>query len=99
PRPGRRVEAIGEASTIGGRANLPVESYHLKAAGRPNWHLMPAAIATIEEARAAGLDVTAGMDPYAASGPGLSPLLPPWADAEGRLYQNLVDPTMRAKIR
>jgi N-acyl-D-amino-acid deacylase len=93
------VEAIGEAITIGRRANLPVEIYHLKAAGRPNWHLMPAAIATIEEARAAGLDVTADMYPYAASGTGLSAILPPWADADGKLYQNLADPAMRAKIR
>ena len=93
------VEAIGEAIAIGQRANLPVEIYHLKAAGRPNWHLMPAAIATIEQARASGVDVTADMYPYAASGTGLSAILPPWADADGRLYQNLADPAMRAKIR
>jgi dihydroorotase/N-acyl-D-amino-acid deacylase len=93
------VDAIGEAIMIGRRANLPVEIYHLKAAGRPNWHLMPAAIAAIEQARAVGVDVTADMYPYAASGTGLSALLPPWADADGRLYQNLADPVMRAKIR
>ena len=39
------------------------------------------------------------MYPYAASGTGLSSILPPWADADGRLYQNLADPAMRAKIR
>jgi N-acyl-D-amino-acid deacylase len=93
------VEALGEAITIGRRANLPVEIYHLKAAGRPNWHLMPAAIAAIEEARASGVDVTADMYPYAASGTGLTAILPPWADADGKLYQNLSDPVMRAKIR
>lgn len=93
------VEAIGEAITIGRRARLPVEIYHLKAAGRPNWHLMPAAIAAIEQARAEGLDVTADMYPYAASGTGLTAILPPWADADGMLYQNLADPAMRAKIR
>jgi N-acyl-D-aspartate/D-glutamate deacylase len=93
------IEAIDEAVTIGQRANLPVEIYHLKAAGRPYWHLMPAAIAAIEGARAAGLDITADMYPYAASGTGLSAILPPWADADGKLYQNLADPVMRAKIR
>jgi len=93
------VEALTEAITIGRRANLPVEIYHLKAAGRPNWHLMPAAIAAIEGARAAGVDVTADMYPYAASGTGLTAILPPWADADGLLYQNLADPLMRAKIR
>jgi dihydroorotase/N-acyl-D-amino-acid deacylase len=93
------VEAIGEAITIGRRANLPVEIYHLKAAGQPNWHLMPAAIAAIAEARAAGVDVTADMYPYAASGTGLSAILPPWASAGAGLYANLADPALRAKIR
>jgi N-acyl-D-amino-acid deacylase len=93
------VEAIGEAVAIGRRAGLPVEIYHLKAAGRPHWGLMPAAIRAIERARAEGVDVTADMYPYAASGTGLSSILPPWADADGRLYQNLADPEMRARIR
>jgi N-acyl-D-amino-acid deacylase len=95
----RLVEAIEEAIAIGRRAAVPVEIYHLKAAGRPNWGLMPGAIAAIEAARAAGLDVTADMYPYAASGTGLTAILPPWADADGRLYQNLANPEMRAKIR
>jgi N-acyl-D-aspartate/D-glutamate deacylase len=93
------VEAIGEAIEIGRRAGLPVEIYHLKAAGRPHWGLMPAAIEAIERARAEGVDVTADMYPYAASGTGLTSILPPWADADGKLYQNLADPAMRAKIR
>ncbi|HET7079150.1 MAG TPA: D-aminoacylase [Chloroflexia bacterium] len=93
------VEAIGEAITIGRRAHLPVEIYHLKAAGRPNWHLMPAAIAAIAGARAEGVDVTADMYPYAASGTGLSAILPPWASAGAGLYANLADPALRAKIR
>jgi N-acyl-D-amino-acid deacylase len=93
------VEAIGEAIEIGRRAKLPVEIYHLKAAGRPFWGLMPAAIQAIDAARAEGVDVTADMYPYAASGTGLTSILPPWADADGKLYQNLADPEMRAKIR
>lgn len=91
--------AIDEAVEVGRRAGLPVEIYHLKASGRPHWGLMPAAIRAIEAARAAGVDVTADMYPYAASGTGLSSILPPWADADGRLYQNLADPEMRARIR
>ncbi len=93
------VEAIEEAIQIGREAAIPVEIYHLKAAGRPNWGLMPAAIRTIEAARAEGIDITADMYPYAASGTGLTSVLPPWADADGQLYQNLSNPTMREKIR
>ena len=88
-----------EALEIGRRANVAVEVYHLKAAGRENWHKMAAAIQMINDARAAGQDVTADMYPYIAGGTGLSSVLPPWAAADGKLYENLRDPAMRAKIR
>ncbi|MYC96282.1 MAG: D-aminoacylase [Caldilineaceae bacterium SB0661_bin_32] len=92
-------EGLEEALTIGRRADLPVEIYHLKASGTANWHKMPSAIARIEEARAQGLDVTADMYPYAASGTGLSSLLPTWTAADGSFFENLEDPAMRARIR
>jgi N-acyl-D-aspartate/D-glutamate deacylase len=60
---------------------------------------MPRVIAMINEARATGLDVSADMYPYPASGTGLSSVLPPWAAAEGRLFENLRDPAVREKIR
>jgi len=96
---GLLMEAIGEAIEIGKRANLPVEIYHLKASGRNNWHLMPATIDLINRARAEGVDVTADMYPYAASGTGLMSVLPPWAAADGKFFANLRDPVMRAKIK
>ena len=93
------VESIGEAIEIGRRTGVPVEIYHLKAAGRNNWGLMPATIALINAARAEGLDITADMYPYAASGTGLMSILPPWASADGKFFDNLRDPVMRAKIK
>jgi N-acyl-D-amino-acid deacylase len=93
------LEAIEEAISIGRQANLPVEIYHLKASQLPNWYRMPSAIARIHRARAEGLDVTADMYPYTASGTGLTAVLPPWSAAGGKLYGNLRDPEMRAKIR
>ncbi|HJP30684.1 MAG TPA: D-aminoacylase [Candidatus Latescibacteria bacterium] len=91
--------ALDEAFEIGVRADVPVEIYHLKAAGRDNWDKMPRVIERIEAARAGGLDVTADMYPYAASGTGLTSVLPPWAMAGGRLYENLQDPAQREHIR
>ncbi len=91
--------ALEEAFAVGRGAELPVEIYHLKAAGKANWDKMPRVIAMINEARAAGLDVSADMYPYPASGTGLSSVLPPWAAAEGRLFENLRDPAVREKIR
>ncbi|MDA0334845.1 MAG: D-aminoacylase [bacterium] len=91
--------ALDEAFEIGLRADVPVEIYHLKAAGRDNWDKLPQVIERIAAARAAGLDVTADMYPYAASGTGLTSVLPPWAMAGGKLYENLQDPAERARIR
>lgn len=90
---------LEEALAIGRGAQLPVEIYHLKASGRDNWSKMPEVLRRINRARAEGLDVTADMYPYPASGTGLSSVLPPWADAEGKLYENLRDPEMRQKIK
>ena len=93
------IEGIEEAIEIGRRSGVSVEIYHLKAAGKDNWHKMPRVIELVNEARAEGLDVTVDMYPYVASGTGLSSCLPPWAAAEGKLFENLADPEMRAKIR
>ena len=93
------LEALEEAIEIGREAQIPVEIYHLKAAGERNWHKMPAAIARINQARADGFDITADMYPYPASGTGLTSVLPPWVAAEGKFYENLRDPAMRTRIR
>ena len=93
------VEAMQEAVEIGRRANVAVEIYHLKAAGKANWSLIEPAIAVIEQARAEGVDITADMYPYAAAGTGLTAVIPPWAQAEDKLFDNLRDPAMRARIK
>ncbi len=88
-----------EALQIGREAGLPVHVYHLKAAGQRNWHKMPKLIASIEAARAGGQDITCDMYPYTGAGTGLTSVLPPWAAAGGKLYENVRDAAMRAKIR
>ncbi len=95
----RLLEGIDEAIAIARRTGVATEIYHLKAAGRPTWPKLPAAIARIADARAAGLDVTADMYPYTAAGTGLAACLPPWAEADDRLYDNLRDPEARRRIR
>ena len=92
-------EAIDEAVEIGRQAHLPVEIYHLKASGKQNWHKMPEAIARIQAAREAGVDVTADMYPYAASGTGLDSVLPPWIAEGGRYFETLADPAVQKRIR
>jgi dihydroorotase/N-acyl-D-amino-acid deacylase len=93
------LEAINEAIRIGKEADVPVEIYHLKAAGKRNWDKMAKAIDTIAAARARGQDVGADMYAYVAGGTGLTACLPPSSSADGKLFDNLADPQTRAKIR
>ena len=93
------LEGMDEAIRIGKEGGVPVEIYHLKAAGKRNWAKAPMMIAKIDSARAAGLDVQANMYPFTAGGTGLAACLPPSASADGKLLENLGNPTMRARIR
>ncbi len=52
-------QAIDEAITIGREARIPVEIWHLKAAGKRNWGRMPHVVAKIDSARKAGVDIAA----------------------------------------
>src|ERR1039458_2254422 len=54
------IPALDEAFRIGREAHIPVEIWHLKAAGKSNWGRMPEIVAHIEAARRAGLDEAAG---------------------------------------
>jgi N-acyl-D-amino-acid deacylase len=89
------IEATAELSQLSG---CPVELYHLKASGERNWDKMPRAIERITELRERGVDITADMYPYIASGTGLSVLIPNWAHEGGKLYENLADPETRHRI-
>jgi N-acyl-D-amino-acid deacylase len=94
----RLFEAMDEALAIGRRGGVPVEIYHLKAAGTRNWSKAAAMVAKIDSARAAGQDVGATMYPYPASANSLGACIPPWASADGKLLANLRDATIRARI-
>ncbi|MGI9040395.1 MAG: N-acyl-D-amino-acid deacylase family protein [Gemmatimonadales bacterium] len=93
------LEGIDEAFAIGRDAGVPVEIYHLKAAGKRNWRKAALAIAKIDSARAAGQDVGADMYPYEAGGTALAACFPPWASADDELLENLKDSSTRARIR
>ncbi len=95
----RLLEAIDEAIEIGTKGGVPVEIYHLKASGPVNWPKMAKALDKINLARAQGIDIAADMYSYTAGGTGLTACLPPNASADGKLFDNLADPAMRAKIK
>ena len=95
------MPALDEAFRIGREANIPVEIWHLKAAGKSNWGRMPEIVARIEAARKAGLDVAADTYAYPAAFNTFSAVIPPWAHDGGdkKLIERLKVPAMRARIR
>jgi dihydroorotase/N-acyl-D-amino-acid deacylase len=98
---GAVLEALDEAIRIGREAHIPVEIWHLKAAGKQNWGRMKEIVAKIEEARRSGVDITADTYAYPAWFNSFSAFIPPWAHAGGdeKLIERLKDPGMRARIR
>jgi N-acyl-D-aspartate/D-glutamate deacylase len=94
----RLLEAVDEALTIGREGGVPVEIYHLKAAGVRNWPKARLVIAKIDSARAAGQDVATDQYAYTAGANGLSSCIPPAAHADGKLLERLKDPSTRAAL-
>jgi N-acyl-D-amino-acid deacylase len=95
------IPALDEAIRIGREARIPVEIWHLKAAGKPNWGRMPEIVAHIQKARDAGIDITADTYAYPAWFNNLSAFIPPWAHDGGdsKLIERLKDPAVRSRIR
>ena len=93
-------QALDELITIARESGAHSEVYHLKAAGEANWGRMSEAIARIEQARAAGLPVSADMYTYTAGATGLDAAMPLWVQAGGldAWVGRLKDPALRARV-
>lgn len=96
----RLLEAIDEMITISREAELPVEIYHLKAAGKTNWNKLDAAIDKIEDARRRGVPITANMYTYTAGATGLDAAMPLWVQEGGysKWAERLRDPEIRKRV-
>jgi N-acyl-D-aspartate/D-glutamate deacylase len=95
------IPALDEAIRIGREAHIPVEVWHLKAAGKANWGRMKEIVAHIQQARDSGVDISADTYAYTAAANSFSAIIPPWAHEGGdaQLIARLKDPAMRARIR
>jgi N-acyl-D-amino-acid deacylase len=92
------LDGLAEAMDIGQRSGASVEIYHLKATGQASWHLMPEVIQRISNARAGGMDITADMYPYTASGTGFSAIIPTWVAEGGQFFENLEKSDVRKRL-
>jgi N-acyl-D-amino-acid deacylase len=97
---GRLLEAVDELITIAREADVPAQIYHLKAAGRSNWHKLEEVIEKVEAARKEGLRITADMYTYTAGATGLNAAMPPWVQEGGHdaWVERLKDPEIRARV-
>ncbi|MDP2872915.1 MAG: D-aminoacylase [Bacillota bacterium] len=97
----RVLESMTEMLDAGRAGGCPIHFSHFKAAGKANWHKLPAMFEMLEQARGQGLDVTYDQYPYTAGSTMLSSLLPPAAHAGGtdRLLVRLADPAQREAMR
>src|ERR1700676_4289332 len=91
------LTAIDEAVRIGREAQIPVEIWHLKVAGKGNWGRMPEVVAKINKARAEGVDVEADTYAYTAWFNSMSAFVPAWAHDGGdaKLIDRLKGPAPR----
>ncbi len=94
------LEALDELITTARKANVAAELYHMKAAGKANWHKLDAMIEKIEKARAEGLKITADMYNYTAGATGLDAAMPPWVQVGGHYawVARLKDPGIRRRV-
>jgi dihydroorotase/N-acyl-D-amino-acid deacylase len=95
------LDSIDESARIGREGHIPVEIWHLKAAGKNNWGRMPQIVERIEKYRAEGIDISANTYAYTAWFNDFSAFVPPWAHDGGaaKLIERLKDPALRARMR
>jgi dihydroorotase/N-acyl-D-amino-acid deacylase len=98
---GTVLDALDEAVRIGREARIPVEVWHVKAAGKRNWGRMKEIVTKIEQARRDGVDISADTYAYPAWFNSFSAFIPPWAHDGGdeKLLERLKDPATRARIK
>ncbi|NBO65620.1 MAG: hypothetical protein EBU88_12400 [Acidobacteria bacterium] len=95
------LESIRETIEIGRQARLPVQISHIKMLGVDVWGKSKEAISIIDEARRAGVEITANQYPYTASGTSLTAaLVPRWAEVGGNdaLLRRIDDVTVRPRL-
>jgi N-acyl-D-amino-acid deacylase len=69
------LDSVRETIRIGEEAGVAIQISHHKASGEENWGLVRESLKLIEEARAAGIDVTADQYPYTSGSTVLSAVL------------------------
>lgn len=94
-------KSINECIDIARESGAPVNISHFKCVGKPFWAWCGRALATIDEAVAAGADITIDAYPYVATSTTTLSTIPPAFLTGGveAFAESLADPNVRAAIR
>ncbi|WKN32953.1 D-aminoacylase [Porifericola rhodea] len=94
------IEAVEELLNIAREAKIDAEIYHLKAAGRNNWHKLDQVLQMIDSANANGQRISANMYNYVAASTGLDATMPPWVQEGGQQawLKRLQDPQIKKRV-
>jgi N-acyl-D-amino-acid deacylase len=93
--------AIEEALAIGRGSGVPVQISHMKALGSEVWGKSDKALATVEEARTRGVDVSVDQYPYTATRTRFFVLFPQWSQEGGTaaFLERVADPAQRERVK
>jgi N-acyl-D-amino-acid deacylase len=91
-------DALNEVFRIAREAHIRAEISHIKLSGNSSWGQTGKVIAAIEQARAAGLDITQDQYAYTASSTSISQLIPDRYREGGQFTNNLADPQQKARM-
>ncbi len=94
------LPAVEELIEIGRDAEVRVHHSHAEAVGRAHWEKLGTFLRMEQEARRAGVRVSADMFPYPVAATMMYAIYPPWAleGGPGELLGRLRDPEHRARI-
>lgn len=94
------LDAVEELIQIGRDANIRVHHSHAEAVGRSHWSKLAHFLDIEEEARRAGIRLSADMFPYAVAATMMLAIYPPWSLEGGvpRLLDRLRDEDTRRRI-
>ena len=94
------LPALDETIRISREANIRSEIYHLKVNIPRNWDKIDSVLNKIDSARNTGVELTANMYPYTASGTGLNSRLPSWVMEGGAIMmrKRMQNPHVRERV-
>lgn len=95
------IDSVNETIRIATEADIPAHINHHKASGVGQWGWSEKSLALIDDARAAGVDITHDLYPYTASSTTSAILFPQWALAGGpeEFAGRIADPDRLAEIK